>query len=460
MTIEATAACSVRTETVWPLLAGVALLAGVDRRRARRAVDRRRPDRHGAARSGPGHHLRAAVRPRCGRDRRRHRRRLVHVRGVPGAAAAQRCPRCRRYRALRTGTVAAGVWTVCAVLLVPLTVSDITGQPLTSRLRPSDDLVGGQPGRDGGHLALDGAARRDRDRRQHPGAALVVDAAAVRRLAGHPVPIALSGHSSSGGSHDLATNSLLIHLIFGRACGPAACSRCWRTRCAAASTPTWRRDGSPRSPVVLRRDGGVRRGQRAGAGSASATSSPPPTAGCSSPRSSRCACSGCSAGCSGDGAWRRWQADPDAAAPADPARARRGRGVRTDVRPRRRARPHPAAAAAVPTRRSPPVEIGYDLAGPPTFARILFDWRFDLIFGTAAHRARGRLPRRRASGCGARGDAWPVGPDVAWLLRLRGAADRDVVGRRPVLPAMFSVHMAAHMCCRCSCRSCWCSARR
>src|ERR1700682_4629142 len=41
------------------------------------------------------------------------------------------------YRALRLGTVASGVWTVCAALLVPLTVSDVTGQPLVSRLSPS-----------------------------------------------------------------------------------------------------------------------------------------------------------------------------------------------------------------------------------------------------------------------------------------------------------------------------------
>ena len=53
------------------------------------------------------------------------------------------------------------------------------------------------------------------------------------------------------------------------------------------------------------------------------------------------------------------------------------------------------------------VEIGYDLPGPPTVARVLFDWRFDLVFGTAAivfaalyllgvHRLR------------ARGDVWPT----------------------------------------------------
>src|ERR1700754_2236324 len=42
------------------------------------------------------------------------------------------------YRALRVGVVASGIWTVCAALLVPLTVSDVTGQPLLSHLSPSD----------------------------------------------------------------------------------------------------------------------------------------------------------------------------------------------------------------------------------------------------------------------------------------------------------------------------------
>ncbi|MDF2828578.1 MAG: putative rane protein, partial [Mycobacterium sp.] len=41
------------------------------------------------------------------------------------------------YRALRIGTVASGTWAVCAALLVPLTVSDVTGQPLTPQLSPS-----------------------------------------------------------------------------------------------------------------------------------------------------------------------------------------------------------------------------------------------------------------------------------------------------------------------------------
>src|SRR4030081_1202760 len=40
------------------------------------------------------------------------------------------------YRALRLGTAASAVWTVCATLLVPLTVSDVSGQPLREHLNP------------------------------------------------------------------------------------------------------------------------------------------------------------------------------------------------------------------------------------------------------------------------------------------------------------------------------------
>src|SRR6202012_3448514 len=41
------------------------------------------------------------------------------------------------YRALRVGTVAAGLWAVCAALLVPLTISDVSGQPVAAHLNPA-----------------------------------------------------------------------------------------------------------------------------------------------------------------------------------------------------------------------------------------------------------------------------------------------------------------------------------
>jgi putative copper resistance protein D len=88
--------------------------------------------------------------------------------------------------------------------------------------------------------------------------------------------------------------------------------------------------------------------------------------------------------------------------------------------------------------------IGYTLNGPPTVARLLFDWRFDLVFGTAAivlavlylagvRRLRGR------------GDAWPIGRTISWLAGcfVLLIATSSGIGRYS--PAMFSVHMGSHM---------------
>ncbi len=92
----------------------------------------------------------------------------------------------------------------------------------------------------------------------------------------------------------------------------------------------------------------------------------------------------------------------------------------------------------------PAIEIGYDFAGPPTVARILFDWRFDLVFGTAAIvlallYLAGVIRLRR------RGDAWPTGRIVAWLLGCLVLLFATSSGIGRYMPAMFSMHMAAHM---------------
>ncbi|MGH3579882.1 MAG: cytochrome c oxidase assembly protein, partial [Mycobacterium sp.] len=92
----------------------------------------------------------------------------------------------------------------------------------------------------------------------------------------------------------------------------------------------------------------------------------------------------------------------------------------------------------------PEVAIGYDFAGPLTAARVLFDWRFDLVFGTAAivlaavYLAAVLRLRRR-------GDDWPRGRTLSWVLGcvVLLFATSSGVGR--YMPAMFSVHMAAHM---------------
>jgi putative copper resistance protein D len=92
----------------------------------------------------------------------------------------------------------------------------------------------------------------------------------------------------------------------------------------------------------------------------------------------------------------------------------------------------------------PEAEIGYDFDGPPTVARILFDWRFDLIFGTtaivlAALYVAAVLRLRR------RGDHWPPGRMVSWLLGCAALLFATSSGIGRYMPAMFSVHMVAHM---------------
>jgi putative copper resistance protein D len=102
----------------------------------------------------------------------------------------------------------------------------------------------------------------------------------------------------------------------------------------------------------------------------------------------------------------------------------------------------PAAAEAPPSRTE--VLIGYDLTAPPTALRLALDWRFNLIFGTAAialavlYAAGVRRLRRR-------GDRWPVGRTVGWLSGCAALLVGTSSGIGRYGPAMFSVHMAEHM---------------
>ncbi len=93
-----------------------------------------------------------------------------------------------------------------------------------------------------------------------------------------------------------------------------------------------------------------------------------------------------------------------------------------------------------------PVEaiLGFDLNGPPTIGRLLFDWRFDWIFGTASLvaaflylRAVRRLHRR--------GDSWPPGRTAAWLIGCFVVLVSTSSGLGRYAEAVFSMHMIVHM---------------
>lgn len=88
--------------------------------------------------------------------------------------------------------------------------------------------------------------------------------------------------------------------------------------------------------------------------------------------------------------------------------------------------------------------IGYDLDGPPTLARLIFDWRFDLLFGTAAVLLAGLylLGLRRLR---KRGTPWPVSRTVAWLTGCAVVLVATSSGLARYAPAIFSLHMVTQL---------------
>lgn len=346
------------------------------------------------------------------------------------------------YRALRTGTVAAGVWTVCAVLLVPLTVSDITGAPLTSRLSPVDIWT---------VASMVETAGTWRWTALLAGIVTLVSIPVLRwswtpvLLAGSLItllPLALSGHSSSGGAHDVATNSLLIHLIAGVV---------WAGGLMALWALAVR--GGEHLDVAARRFSAIALwcfAAMALSGIVNALVRVRPGELFSTTYGWLLL--GKAAALLVLGVLGLLQRRRSVSALADDPGARRpliqlalvesmvfgvtfGLAVALGRTP-------PPPLSELPSITA--VEIGYDLAGPPTLARVLFDWRFDLIFGTAAILLAavyiaGVVRLRR------RGDAWPVGRVIAWLAGCAALLFATSSGVGRYMPAMFSMHMTAHM---------------
>ncbi len=88
--------------------------------------------------------------------------------------------------------------------------------------------------------------------------------------------------------------------------------------------------------------------------------------------------------------------------------------------------------------------LGYDLAGPPTAARLLTGWRIDVLFGPlAVLLAAGYLLRVRR--LRAAGRPWPATRTAAWLGGCLVLLVATCSGLGRYAAAMFSVHMAAHM---------------
>lgn len=347
------------------------------------------------------------------------------------------------YRALRVGTVAAGAWAVCAALLVPLTISDVSGQPFTANLNPATlwSLAG--------IINISAAWRWT----ALLAAVLTVASLPVLRWSWTPlllagslvtlVPLGLTGHSSAGGSHDLATNSLLIHLFAGSL---------WAGGLLALLTHVVR--GGQHADLAARRFSTIALwcfGAMALSGVMNAAVRIRPSDLISSEYGRLVVAKFVALCLLGVVGWRQRRAGV-VALQADPtSRARLTRlalveavlfGLTFGVAVGLGRTPPPPLPIGVPSIAD--VKIGYDFAGPLTLLRVFVDWRFDLIFGTAAIVFAGlyvagvhRLRRR--------GDAWPMGRTVSWLLGCLTLLFVTSSGVGRYMPAMFSMHMAAHM---------------
>jgi cytochrome c oxidase assembly factor CtaG/putative copper export protein len=347
------------------------------------------------------------------------------------------------YRAARLGTVASGVWAVGAALLVPLTISDVSGQPLTAQLNPVTlwSVAGLVNTADAWRWTAVLAA------------AVMLASLAVLRWSWTPlllagslvtlVPLGLTGHSAAGGSHDLATNSLLIHLI---------AVSLWAGGLLVLLVHAIR--GGQHADLAARRLSALALWcfvAMALSGVVNALVRVIP---------SDLATTGygrlviakfvalCLLGFVG---WRQRRTGV-AALQEDPS-ARGGLirlalieaavfGVTFGIAVGLGRTPPPPPPIVNPS--IPEVAIGYGFAGPPTAARVLLDWRFDLLFGTAAIvlaalYVAGVLRLRR------RGDRWPPGRTLSWLLGCAALLFVTSSGVGRYMPAMFSMHMAAHM---------------
>jgi cytochrome c oxidase assembly factor CtaG/putative copper export protein len=347
------------------------------------------------------------------------------------------------YRAVRIGTVATGAWAVCAALLVPLTISDVSGQPITAHLNPATmwSLAS--------LINITSAWRLT----ALLAAAVMLASLPVLRWSWTPlllvaslatlIPLGLTGHSSAGGSHDLATNSLLIHLV---------AASLWAGGLLALLAHVVR--AGQHADLAARRFSSIALWcfvAMAVSGVVNALVRVLPSDLLTTDYGRLVVAKFIALCLLGVVGWRQRRSGVVALQVDSSSRAALIRltliealifGVTFGIAVGLGRTPPPPLPIGVPSISD--VKIGYDFAGPPTPARVLFDWRFDLIFGTAAlvfaglYLAGVRRLRRR-------GDDWPAGRTVAWLLGCLALLLVTSSGLGRYMPAMFSMHMADHM---------------
>jgi cytochrome c oxidase assembly factor CtaG/putative copper export protein len=349
------------------------------------------------------------------------------------------------YRAVRAASAACAAWAAAAAVMVPLSVADALGRPL-SQVLDVGLLAQAVPYLSTATawllttlvalLALVGS-------RSVLGWGWTVVVFGVSLLG--PLPVALTGHSATGGAHDVASDSLVLHVLavclwvggLVAVLGLATARGPDRDTALATAVPRYSRTALVCWLVV------------GATGVVNALVRVTPTDLFTTSYGALVVGKALALAVLGTLGYAHRRRTVGPAAAGEPGALLRlgvvemvamlatiGLAVALG-----RSAP-PPSEAGLPSRTE--LLIGYDLAAPPTSLRLALDWRFNLIFGTAAVVLAvlyvGGVRRLRR-----RGDTWPVGRTVAWLCgcAVLLAATSSGIGRYGA--AMFSVHMAEHM---------------
>ena len=346
------------------------------------------------------------------------------------------------YLAVRTAAKASAMWAICAAVLVPLTLSDASGQPMGS--------VAAQPAQFLGAIG-DVEASTAWAITAVVAAITAASCAAVLRHRWTPIlfavsllallPRAVTGHSSTGGNHDIATNSLILHIL---------AAALWVGGLLALVAHALR--GGGHLAVATRRFSLIALIAflaMAVSGAVNAAVRVPVTSLWESTYGVLILAKIAAFAVVGALGWLQRRRTVGALA-LDPANRRTlitltmtetlvlvvtvGLAVALGRTP-----PPPPRDAALPQAHEE--ALGFVLDGPPTAARLAFDWRFDLVFGSAAVIAAivyvVALRRRRRAGL-----PWKRRWTASWLAGTAVLLAATSSGVGLYSPAVFSVHMA------------------
>lgn len=348
------------------------------------------------------------------------------------------------YRAIRVASTTSIIWAVCAIVLIPLSISNVSGQSLSKTLQINNLMT---------------AYGQVADARTWAWTALIALLTAVSArmtmrwgwvflvlisAAASLVPVALAGHSSAGGDHDLGTNSLMLHI------GGAAV---WMGGLFAVATYAYA--GGHWRALAVRRFSRVAFWCIVVAGASGVINAliRVPIGDLFSDLYGQIVLAKVAAliVLGAFGAWHRRRTIGSLDADDNPGR---GLFVRFALAESLVFAVTFGIAAGLSRTPPPPIDtstltpaetvIGYRIDAPPSLARIVGDWRFDLIFGTAAI-VLAAVYLRGVWRLRQRGDSWPVGRTIAWVLGCLCLLFASSSGLGVYGPAMFSIHMIAHM---------------